>query len=154
MADHSQITFSQVLPNEMDTVLQLERAVFACEQNIPDHLIPIPQTLRPEWWCVRISDKIVGSVAGWIEQDQWHWGRFAIDQSLRSQGIGKKLAEYSLNEIFKLDAEEIYIEARDIAARMLVQFGAEVVGEPVDFYGQPVTPIILRKGAYNGSNLK
>ena len=48
-------------------------------------------------------------------------------------------------EIFDLDAEEIYIEARDVTVNMLRKFGCKVTGEAEDFYGEPVTPITINK---------
>ena len=68
-----------------------------------------------------------------------------VDRRLRSLGVGKKMFAFSLNEIFNLDVEKVFIEARDITVRMLEQFSCEVVGEAIDFYGEPVTPITIKK---------
>jgi len=131
--------------NNMEEAFILLKEVFAYEQNIPVELHNIKEELKPIWWCVKIDSEIVGIAAGWIEKDEWHWGRFAVKKRLRGLGIGKKLALFSLNEIFNLGAEKIIIEARDITVGILKKLGGKIAGEPTDFYGSPVTPMILEK---------
>lgn len=63
-------------------------------------------------------------------------------------GIGQKLAIASLKEIFNSYTDEIYIEARDVTLNMLMKFECKVIGEAEDFYGEPVTPIILSKSNF------
>lgn len=144
----STIKIEKVLPNYMEDAIRLATEVFTYEQNIPENLIPIKEGLKPIWWCGKVGENIVGVVACWTENNQWHWGRFAVDKKLRRRGIGKKMAVFSLNEIFNFGAEKVFIEARDITVRMLKQFGCEIAGESVDFYGEPVTPIIIEKRKY------
>jgi len=143
--DNSRIKIEKVSPNYMDDSIRVATKVFTYEQNIPEKLIRVNEDLSPIWWCARVGEDIIGVIAGWIENNQWHLGRFAVDRSLRSLGIGKKMVVFSLNEIFNLDVEIVYIEARDITVRMLEQFSCEVVGETIDFYGEPVTPITIKK---------
>lgn len=131
--------------NHMEEALILLKEVFTYEQNIPVELHNIREDLKPIWWCAKINSEIVGIVAGWIEKDEWHWGRFAVIKRLRGLGIGKKLAVFSLNEIFNLGAEKISIEARDVTVGILKKLGGKVVGEPINFYGESVTPMILKK---------
>ncbi len=134
------------MPRERkEEALRLLKEVFTGEQNIPAELHDINEDLKPVWWYARIDTEMVGVAAGWIEKDQWHWGRFAVDKKLRGMGIGKKLAVFTLGEIFSLGADKIYIEARDITVGILKKLGGKVVGEPVDFFGDSVTPMILEK---------
>lgn len=131
--------------NRIEAAIILATEVFTYEQNIPAELININEDLKPIWWCAKIDGKIIGVVASWAEKNEWHWGRFAVKKNLRNLGIGKKLAIFSLNEIFNIGAEKIYIEARDVTVIILKQFGCKVSGEPVNFYGDPVTPITITK---------
>jgi len=131
--------------NYMEKALILLREVFTYEQNIPVELHNINEDLKPIWWYAKIDSEIVGIAASWIEKDEWHWGRFAVNKRLRGLGIGKKLAIFSLNEIFNLGAEKISIEARDVTVSILKKLGGEVVGEPINFYGDSVTPMKLKK---------
>ena len=147
--DSSRIKIERVSPNYMDDSIRLATEVFTYEQNIPEKLIPVNDDLNPIWWCARIGEDIIGVIAGWIENNQWHLGRIAVDKRLRSLGIGKKMVTFSLNEIFNLNVEKVYIEARDMTVRMLKQFGCEIVGETIDFYGEPVTPITIKKSDFN-----
>lgn len=144
-SNESQIKLEKVLSSHIDTVIKIATEVFTYEQNIPENLIPINEEMKPIWWCAKAGEDIIGVVAAWNESNQWHWGRFAVDKNLRGLGIGKKLAMFSLNEVFNLGAEKIFIEARDITVRMLAQLGCKVIGEPVDFYGEAVTPIIIKR---------
>lgn len=141
--NESRIRMEKVSSNYMKDTIRLATEVFTYEQNIPKNLIPINENLKPTWWCARVGEDIIGVSASWIEKDKWHWGRFAVDKRLRGIGIGKELAIFSLSETFKLGAQKIFIEARDITVEMLQQFGCEVVGDPIDFYGEPVTPITI-----------
>jgi len=131
--------------------LILLEEVFAYEQGIPVELHNLKEELKPIWWCAKVDLEIAGVVAGWIEKDGWHWGRFAVKKRLRGLGIGKKLAIFSLNEIFSLGAEKIHIGARDVTVGILKKLGGKVVGEPVIFYGEPVTPMILERHDFTGN---
>ncbi|MDS1003297.1 bifunctional helix-turn-helix transcriptional regulator/GNAT family N-acetyltransferase [Clostridium sporogenes] len=143
--DISRIQIEKLSPNYLEDAIKLTTEVFHCEQNIPKELIPINKDLKPLWWCARVGEDIIGVVACWQENNQWHWGRFAIDKRLRGLGIGKKMAAFSLNEIFNLDVEEVFIDARDVTVTILKKLGCEVLGEPIDFYGEPVTPVVMNK---------
>jgi hypothetical protein len=132
----------------MEDAIILATEVFTYEQKIPEHLINISEDLKPIWWCASIDAEIIGVAASWIDKDEWHWGRFTITQKQRSLGIGKKLAMFSLNEIFDLGAEKILVEARDVTVGILKKLGGEVTGEPEDFYGDSVTPMTIEKCAF------
>lgn len=144
----SKIILEKVTSNYMEDVIKLATEVFTNEQRIPENLIPLNEDLKPIWWCARIDEVIIGISASWKENDEWHWGRYAVDKRLRGKGIGKKLAMFSISEIFDLGAEEIYGEARDITVKMLSKLGCEMTGEPVNFYGDSVTPIIIKKSDF------
>lgn len=89
------------MPRErMEEALQLLRAVFYGEQNIPVELHRLPEHMKPVWWYARCGQEMVGVACGWLENGVWHWGRFAVPPRLRGAGIGKKLAAYSIAEIF------------------------------------------------------
>lgn len=134
------------LPNEnVKNALLLLEEVFAGEQSIPVELINIKEDLKPIWWHAKIDSKIVGIIASWIENDEWHLGRFAVNSSLRGLGIGKKLIIYALNEMFHLGAETVSMEARDVSVVILKKLGGKVVGEPIKFYDGTVTPMVLNK---------
>lgn len=133
------------LPTEfMEKALVLLRDVFAYEQNIPVELHNIKEDLKPIWWCAKSDFEIAGIAAGWIENGEWHWGRFAVDKRLRGLGIGKKLAVFSLSEIFSLGAGKIVINARDITVGIINKFGGRVTGEP-----SPLNPSMLLNTSIN-----
>ncbi|APH13806.1 acetyltransferase domain protein [Clostridium sporogenes] len=141
----SRIKIERLPSNYLDDVIRLTTEIFAYEQNIPKELIPINKNLKQIWWCARVGEDIIGVVACWYQDSKWHWGRFAVDKRLRGLGIGKKMAIFSLNEMFNLDIEKVFIDARDVTVIILKQLGCEVLGEPIDFYGEPVTPVIMKK---------
>lgn len=143
--DNSRIKMEKVSLNHMDDAIRLAVEVFSYEQNIPEKLMPISEELNPIWWGARVGEDIIGIIAAWTENNQWHLGRFAIDKRLRGLGIGKKMLAFSLNEIFNLGTEKVFAEARDITMKILEQFGYETAGKAIDFYGEPVTPIVIKK---------
>ena len=67
------------------------------EQNFPTKLHNIKEEFTPIWWCERIDTEIFGIVASWGENNEWHWGRFAINKRLCGLGIGKKFGMSTLN---------------------------------------------------------
>ncbi|MCW6084229.1 bifunctional helix-turn-helix transcriptional regulator/GNAT family N-acetyltransferase [Clostridium sporogenes] len=143
--DNSRIKIEKLSSNYIEDAIKLTTEIFTYEQNIPKELIPINEDLKPIWWCARVGEDIIGVVACWQENNQWHWGRFAVDKRLRGLGIGKKMSIFSLNEMFNLDVKEVFIEARDVTVTILKQLGCEILGKPIDFYGEPVTPVIIKK---------
>ena len=148
MKNDSRVTLERVEANYMEDAIKLATKVFTDEQNIPSELVPVNEELKPIWWCARVGEDIIGVTAAWSEENKWHWGRFAVDKRVRGIGIGNKIAMFSLQEIFNIGADEIFIEARDITLRMLEKLGCEVVGEAENFYGEPVTPIIIQKCSF------
>ncbi len=86
----SRIKIERLSSNYLDDAIRLTTEVFAYEQNIPKELIPINKNLKQIWWCARVGEDIIGVVACWQENNQWHWGRFAMDKRLRGLGIAKK----------------------------------------------------------------
>lgn len=149
--DDSRIKLEKLPTNYYDDAIKLATKVFNYEQNIPEKLIPINKNSKQNWWCARVGEDIIGIVASWFENNKWHWGRFAVDKRLRGAGIGRKLALFSLKEIFNNNVDKLYIDARDITVILLKQYGCEVLGEPVDFYGEPVTPLLMKKEAFINS---
>lgn len=145
----SRILIEKISENYMDDAIKLATEVFAHEQGIPAESIVIDADLKPIWWCARVGEDIIGVVATWKEKDKWKWGRFAIDKRLRGLGIGQRMAIYSLKEIFRQYTDELYIEAREVTVNMLIKFGCKVIGEAEDFYGEPITPILLNKELFD-----
>lgn len=145
MKDNSRIKIERLSSNYIEDAIKLTTEIFTYEQGIPEELIPINEDLKPIWWCARVGEDIIGVVACWQENNQWHWGRFTVDKRLRGLGIGKKMAIFSLNEMFNLNVEKVFIEARDVTVIILKQLGCEVLGKPIDFYGEPVTPVVVKK---------
>lgn len=142
------IKIERLPENYKEYAIRLATEVFTYEQNIPEQLIPIKEELKPIWWCARVGEDVIGVVASWTENNHCHWGRFAVDKRLRGLGIGKRIAIISLSEIFTLNIEKVFIEARDITVKLLGEFGCKILGESIDFYGEPVTPIVITKSDF------
>ena len=121
--------------------------IFSKEQSIPKELIPLKSD-EQKWWCIRLGENILGTVAAWKENDEWHWGRFAVDKNLRGLGLGKKLAVKSFDDIFGTDVNYIVIEARDVTVKLLENLGGEITGDEFLFYEGTVTPMRLEREYY------
>ncbi|MDF3003159.1 MAG: acetyltransferase [Bacillota bacterium] len=148
------LTIERLPEAYMGTALALLDDVFAGEQDIPVALNDVPEEREPIWWYAENDSQMVGVIAGWKENDTWHLGRFAVNSRLRGLGIGKRLMLFALEEIFKLGAETIYTEARDVSVSILSKLGGKVIGEPFDFFGEPVTPMIIEKQAFLKNQIK
>ncbi|NOH96033.1 GNAT family N-acetyltransferase [Vibrio sp. 99-70-13A1] len=130
---------------EIDSLIQ---DTFADEQNIPESLIPLSADINQKWWLARSGEYVLGAVAAWEQESEWHWGRFVVDNRFRGLGIEKALARYSLAQILQ-ETNEIYIEARDTTVNIVKTLGGEVQGDKFDFYGMPVTPMRLTQTQFN-----
>lgn len=146
--NEERIKIERLGPNYHDEVTTLIADVFAKEQGIPNELIPIKDEYPVHWWCVRAGEYVIGAVACWKEKDQWHWGRFVVDEKFRGLGIGKQLARYSLNDFFEHIADSIVSDARDTTVKILKKFGAKTIASAEDFYGLAVTPVVLNKSDF------
>ncbi|MFW7525412.1 GNAT family N-acetyltransferase [Vibrio ostreicida] len=140
----AKIQIEKLKPIYSVEIENLLRDTFAGEQNIPQHLVPIAVDVPQKWWIARSGEYVLGAVACWQENESWHWGRFVVDDKFRSLGIGKALARHSLAEILQ-ETEQIQIDARDITVQLIQSLGGEIIGDKVDFYGIPVTPMRLTR---------
>ncbi|MDV5169696.1 GNAT family N-acetyltransferase [Photobacterium rosenbergii] len=143
--DGFRVKVERLSPNYQHEVDTLIKHVFNGEQGIPEELIPLDPDQPYVWWVARCGEYVIGAVACWEIDGEWHWGRYFIDANFRGFGIGKKLAAESLSDIFANISDYIVSDARDTTVAILTQLGAEVTGKTVDFYGAPVTPMKLYK---------
>jgi len=129
----------------MEQTMLLLKKIFSREQDIPEHLVPVPDGYLPSFWIIRIGEEVIGVAAAWQDAGQWHWGRFAIDENFRGLRLGKKLARESIAAVFENVTDNIVIEARDITVGIIKKFGGIQTGPSIDFFGEPVTPMLITK---------
>ncbi|WP_232061089.1 bifunctional helix-turn-helix transcriptional regulator/GNAT family N-acetyltransferase [Vibrio taketomensis] len=140
----ARVQIEQLRPEYKIEVDDLILDIFTGEQNIPSHLVPLNVDIPQQWWVARSGEYVVGAVACWQENEKWHWGRFAVDSRFRGLGIGGALALHSLEYLFH-NTDEIMTDARDATIHILTDLGGEIIGDRVDFYGMPVTPMRILK---------
>ncbi|MDW7694664.1 GNAT family N-acetyltransferase [Flammeovirgaceae bacterium SG7u.111] len=146
--NHSSDYIIEGLPADLsNAALEFLESVFSKEQNIPKELIPLTQE-EQKWWCIRKGKEVVGTVAAWNLNAEWHWGRLAVHQQLRGLGLGKQLVRKSFNELFQMEVEKVVIDARDITVEMVLGLGGKVTGEKSSFYNYPITPMVIEKKDY------
>lgn len=124
-------------------ILFLEE-IFYEEQGIPKELIPLDR-YNYHWWYIQEDDDILAIAAAWEVSSEWHWGRLAIGKEVRGKGLGTKILKNSLDDLFHMGIDKVIIDARDIAVKMIINVGGKVVGKSSDFYGMPITPMVLFK---------
>ena len=139
------LTLRRATDEDMGGIFRLLREVFTGEQRIPAELIPLPPEQSPQWWwCALVGGEIAGAVAAWKVEGQTHWGRFATKGSLRGRRIGTRLAAFSFDDLFAGGCGEVYMDARETTVEIVCKMGGRVAGEPLEFYGSSVTPVVLR----------
>jgi len=47
-----------------------------------------------------------------------------------------------------LGAEQIFLEARETTVRIVSKLGGRIVGEPFDFYGEPIFPMMVSRAEF------
>lgn len=137
----SSINIAVLSDHHFNDALLLMQKVFFEEQHIPVDYLPVKIFPQISWGIFK-GDTLIGLSIAWKEDDLWHWGRYAVHPQWRGKGLGKKLAQVSLSDLFQKGAQEVHIDARDVTLKLLLQYGAKVVGDTFDFYG-PVTPMRL-----------
>ena len=66
-------------PDELGTIMDLEIRTFTGEQEIPEEMNYLPDSRTPQWFCALEDGAIVGAIAFFREDGDWHAGRFAIE---------------------------------------------------------------------------
>ncbi|RZS97228.1 GNAT family N-acetyltransferase [Cecembia calidifontis] len=141
MEGNEDLKIFRLSDDQIPLAVGLMEKVFTLEQYIPESYLPV--NLFPQMnWGVFHGERLIALAIAWWENEIWHWGRFAVDPEWRGKGIGKKLIQISLKELFDAGAKEVHIDARDITVNLLSKLGARVIGNTFDFYGN-VTPMRL-----------
>ena len=137
------ITYRTAKPHELETILSLVVRTFTGEQGIPAHMNPLPEEKEPRWYCAAEDEQIIGTVAFFREQDEWHAGRFALEPGYRGRHIGTDLVLYAFRDMFDSGIREINMEGRPVTVHILTKLGAEITGEEFPFYSSTCTPLKL-----------
>ena len=144
-----EVTIRKANNADMIDIMKLQVNVFTGEQKIPENMIEVTGESSVQWWCAAIESSVVGAVAAWRENNQIHWGRFAVNRNCRGKQIGTSLARHSLEALFSQGAEEVYMEARDATVAIICGMGGKIIGKPVSFYEGTVTPMIISREDYH-----
>lgn len=145
MADY---IFRKATDADMPMIMDMQVAVFHGEQGIPAEDIKMSKKDHQQWFCVEQNGEIIGSVAGWMEENKTHMGRFVIRPDLRRQGIGRKLVRLAFETLMEQGVEEFFMEGRDATVKLICSFGGVTTGDPFPFYNGNVTPIYLHRDNY------
>ena len=140
--------FRKASKADLEQIMALVTETFSGEQNIPIELIPIPDEMCPQWWCIEENGNMIGSLALYRDCNEWHMGRFAISPDKRGEHLGTQLLISAIQDIFSSGIEEIYCEARDTTVHIVEKLGGKITGDPVPFYDGNVTPMIIKKHCY------
>ena len=132
-------------PEQWGAVISAAAEIFENEQQIPRALNPIPAELSPRWWCAEEDGVILGTLAAYFTDGQCHVGRLTVSPACRGRGLGGKLLQHALEELFSQGVPEVYADARDQAVRLLCRLGGQVTGPGVPFYVGNVTPVLVKK---------
>lgn len=143
-----EVTIREATSMDMSDIMKLQVKVFAGEQEIPEDIIEVIGEDVTRWWCAAIDSLVVGAVAAWKEDNQIHWGRFAVNNTYRGKQIGTRLARHSLEALFSQGVEEVYMDARDATVGIICSMGGKIIGKPVPFYKGTVTPVVISREDY------
>lgn len=135
-------------PDELGTIMDLEIRTFTGEQEIPEEMNYLPDSRTPQWFCALEDGAIVGAIAFFREDGDWHAGRFAIEPACRGRHIGTQLIAFAFHEMFSSGIAEIKMDGRPATVHILLKLGAEITGEPYPFYASTCTPLRLTRPAF------
>lgn len=144
-----ELQFRKGTREDLEEIMHIQEEVFTNEQEIPIEMLGIEEEQNPRWYLALDGKQIIGTCCAWVEEGKTHFGRFAIRNSYRGKHIGKQLLQYAYDDLFANGEEILWMEARDTSVHLIVQMGGEVIGEPVQFTNDRITPIILEKNKYH-----
>ena len=143
------IIFRRALPSEIPQIIAMQSDIFQNEQGIPGDDIEAFLKKDPICWCAESEGRLLAATGAWKEDGEVHWGRVVVIPAARRQHIGTKLARLSFQELFDAGVKEIHMHARDTTVKLVCAMGGKAVGEPHEFYGANVTPVLLTKDDFN-----
>lgn len=142
------IVFRRALPAEVPQIIAMQSDIFQSEQGIPGDDVAAFLEREPICWCAEADGKLCAATDAWREDGKVHWGRFVVVPAARRRHIGTRLARLSFRELFDSGVEEIHMHARDTTVKLVCGMGGRVVGEPYEFYGANVTPVLLTREGF------
>ena len=143
------VTFRKARSADIPQIIELQKRVFNGEQKIPADDIEGFLAKNPLLWCAVYNGRIISAAAAWEEDGVLHWGRFVTESGFRGKHIGTQMAQFSFDDIFSQEYQEVSMEAREITAKMVCKLGGQIAGEAVPFYAGTMTPVILKKVNYH-----
>ncbi len=132
---------------DMKEIQSLVDSVFE-EQGIPKEWNPIPEEQHPQWYCMEKNGRIVATAAVLQEKGQWRLGRIAVVNAERGNHLGTLLLQYLLKDVFSMEIDVLYSEARDTTVHILKKYGAEITGERQWFISDFITPLRITRTKY------
>jgi [ribosomal protein S18]-alanine N-acetyltransferase len=143
-------TFSEMRPQDLRQVLEIERssfdnpwtsALFLQELRIPFSRILVA---RPAGGS---DEPIVGYLCRWFIADEIHVLNVAVHPQYRRLGLGAVLLAEAMREARSGEAEAVTLEVRrsnEAAQRLYAAFGFEEVGVRRNYYGRGEDALIMR----------
>lgn len=138
----------KIQQSEIPLVMKKIGDIFYLEQGIPKNLNYIDSQYHPQWWGAFQDSRLLGTVASYIENNLCHMGRITVEKELRGQHVGTALIVFALNELFKQDVPEVFLDAREITVHIILRLGGKIIGKEHPFYKGTCTPVSITKDEF------
>jgi ribosomal-protein-alanine N-acetyltransferase len=149
----SEWVFSDMTPEDLPEVVNIERACFANPWTGPLFL----QELDVSFSRIVLARARYGPIAGylcrWFVADEVHVLNVAVAPAYRGRGLGTALMEEALREARDARARAVTLEVRrsNVDGRRLYEsFGFEQVGARPNYYGRGEDALIMRLALIDG----
>ncbi len=126
-------SFNELSLEEFHSILKLRIDVFVVEQECPYPELDNKDQLAYHFFCRNKNNLIIAYTRIFKPNNYYKeaaFGRVAVHQNFRNEGIGKKLIENSLQEIEKLFGNVVIkIGAQTYLKKFYTSFGFQQVGK-------------------------
>jgi ribosomal-protein-alanine N-acetyltransferase len=130
-------TADRMCPEDLDEVLDIERASFSMPWSRGAFLYEMQQNRVARCWVMREDGRVIGYLCLWEIADELHITNIAVHPAHRRQGVGRLLLRGVLEDARERRLRLVVLEVRpsNTEARTLYEgFGFRVIGLRRGYY--------------------
>ncbi len=122
---------------DVDDLAKLEFESFASPWTKEQYLYEIQNNEFATIWLLKENDKLLGYIDYWLLFDQGEINKICVLKDMQGQGLGSKLMQMALDELYKNGAFSLTLEVRvsnEKAIKFYEKYGFEIKVRKKNYY--------------------
>lgn len=144
-----EIEFERMQEDDLQQVMRIEEEAFPDPWHISFFKRELRKRKTHTRLCVgRLKDNVIGFIVFYIVGGECHILNIAVETTYRRRGVGTYLLEYTLEDVRKSGANEVFLEVSDkntAALELYKKYDFQVFGVRKRYYGNGDDAYVLRK---------